>query len=162
MTRLTEPQVWFPISRRPEGTAPETVSTDTAVRPDPRGTDFDAGNGAVEAPFIIRRGDWYYLFVSFDLCCRGEKSTYNVVVGRSEFINGPYIDRDGVPMMNGGGTSVAKGNGQYAGVGHCAVANFNGRDYIFMHGYDKDEHYASKLVIRELTWTSDGWPVVKL
>lgn len=162
MTRLNEPQVWFPISRRPEGTAPETVSTDTAVRPDPRGTDFDAGNGAVEAPFIIRRGDWYYLFVSFDLCCRGEKSTYNVVVGRSEFINGPYIDRDGVPMMNGGGTSVAKGNGQYAGVGHCAVANFNGRDYIFMHGYDKDEHYASKLVIRELTWTSDGWPVVKL
>ncbi len=162
MTKLTEPQIWYPVSRRPEGTAPETVSTDTAVRPDPRGTDFDAGNGAVEAPFIVRRGEWYYLFVSFDLCCRGEKSTYNVVVGRSKTIYGPYYDKDGVSMMQSGGTTVVKGNGQYAGIGHCAVANFNGKDYIFMHGYDKDENYASKLVIRELDWTADGWPVVIL
>lgn len=161
-TRLSDPQVWYPVSRRPEGTAPETVSTDTAVSADPRGKDFDAGNGAVEAPFIIKRGEYYYLFVSFDLCCRGAKSTYNVVVGRSENIYGPYFDKEGVSMMESGGTQVAKGNSQYAGVGHCAVANFDGKDYIFMHAYDKDYNYASKLVIRELTWSEDGWPQVKL
>ena len=162
MTKLTRPQVWYPVSRRPEGTAPETVSTDTAVTADPRGKDFDAGNGAVEAPFIVKHDGYYYLFVSFDLCCRGEESTYNVVVGRSKEIYGPYLDKDGVNMMDGGGTTVVKGNGQYSGIGHCAVARFDGHDYIFMHGYDKNEDYASKLVIRELTWSADGWPSVRL
>ncbi len=162
LTRMAEPQEWFPISRRPEGTAPETVSTDDAVTADPRGTDFDAGNGAVEAPFIFKHGDYYYLFVSYDLCCRGAKSTYNVVVGRSEKVTGPYYDKDGVSLMMGGGTQVVKGNEQFAGAGHCSVYNFNGKDIIFMHGYDKDQDYRSKLLVRDLTWSEDGWPVVKL
>ena len=46
-------------------------------------------NGSVEAPFIVRHGDYWYLFVSFDRCCRGADSTYNVVVGRSRVITGP-------------------------------------------------------------------------
>ena len=162
LTRMAEPQVWFPICRRPEGTAEDTSKTDTAVTADPRGKDFDAGNGAVEAPFIFKKGDWYYLFVSYDLCCRGEKSTYNVVVGRSKEITGPYIDKDGVSLMNSGGTMVAKGNGQFAGVGHCSVYTFGDKDYIFMHGYDKDHDYRSKLLVREMNWTEDGWPVVQL
>ncbi len=162
LLRMAEPQEWFPISRRPEGTAPETVSTDDAVTADPRGTDFDAGNGAVEAPFIFKHGNYYYLFVSYDLCCRGAKSTYNVVVGRSEKVTGPYIDKDGVSLMMGGGTQVVKGNEQFAGAGHCSVYNFGGKDLIFMHGYDKDQDYRSKLLVRELTWSADGWPVVEL
>lgn len=161
-TRLTNPEVWYPISRRPEGTAPETVSTDTAVRPDPRGKDFDAGNGAVEAPFIIKHGDYYYLFVSFDLCCRGAKSTYNVVVGRSKNIYGPYYDKKGVDMMESGGTPVAQPNKQYVGIGHNGIGHFNGKDYIVMHGYDKDYNHNSMLVIREINWTKDGWPTIKL
>jgi arabinan endo-1,5-alpha-L-arabinosidase len=162
LTRMAQPQVWFPISRRPEGTAEDTSKTDTAVTADPRGKDFDAGNGAVEAPFIFKHDGWYYLFVSYDLCCRGEKSTYNVVVGRSKTVTGPYFDKDGVSMMNSGGTTVAKGNEQFAGVGHCSVYTFGDKDYIFMHGYDKDQDYRSKLLVRELKWSDDGWPVVVL
>ena len=162
LTRPSIPQQWYPVCRRPEGTAPDTVSTDTAVHADPRGTDFDAGNGAVEAPFIFKHGDYYYLFVSFDLCCRGEKSTYNVVVGRSEKVYGPYLDKDGKSMMYGAATQVVKGNERYPGVGHCAVVNFDGKDYMFFHAYDKQENYASKLLIREIIWTADGWPVVNL
>lgn len=137
-------------------------SNNTAVTADPRGKDFDAGNGAVEAPFIFKRDGWYYLFVSYDLCCRGEKSTYNVVVGRSKTVTGPYYDKDGVSLMNSGGTMVAKGNGQFAGVGHCSVYTFGDKDYIFMHGYDKDQDYRSKLLVREVNWSEDGWPVVEL
>lgn len=161
-TRIAEPQEWYPVARRPEGTAPDTVSTDTAVSADPRGLDFDAGNGAVEAPFIYKHGKYYYLFVSYDLCCRAEKSTYNVVVGRSEKITGPYIDKDGVSLMVSGGTSVLKGNEQFAGVGHCAVVNFSGKEYILAHAYDKDYDYSSRLIVRPLMWSPDGWPVVDL
>ena len=62
--------------------------------------------GSVEAPFIVRHGDFFYLFVSFDRCCRGANSTYNVVVGRSRKVTGPYVDKDGKPMPEGGGSLV--------------------------------------------------------
>ena len=54
--------------------------------------------GSVEAPFIVRHGNYWYLFVSFDRCCRGAQSTYNVVVGRSTAVTGPYVDKSGKPM----------------------------------------------------------------
>ena len=162
LTRMAEPQVWFPICRSPDGTTVDTSKTDTEVTMDSRGRDFDAGNGAVEAPFIFKRDGWYYLFVSYDYCCRGQKSNYNVVVGRSKEITGPYYDKDGKSLMQSGGTMVAQGNEQFAGVGHCSVYTFDGKDYIFMHGYDNDHDYRSKLLVREVTWTPDGWPVVEL
>ena len=162
LTRPAEPQEWYPICRRPEGTAEDTSETDDAIKADPRGADFDPGNGAVEAPYIIRRGDYYYLFVSFDLCCRGPKSTYKVVVGRSEKITGPYLDAAGTPLMQGGGTVVVSGNERYPGVGHCAVISALGTDKIVMHGYDKRRHYNSSLLVRDLEWDADGWPTAKL
>jgi len=66
----------------------------------------DPIRGSIEAPFIVHRGGYWYLFVSFDFCCRGTKSTYNVVVGRSAQITGPFTDKDGKPMLEGGGTRV--------------------------------------------------------
>lgn len=162
LTGVAEPQVWYPLCRRPEGTTPDIVSTDEAVRPDFRGEDFHPGNGAVEAPFIVRRGPWYYLFVSYDLCCRGAKSTYKVVVGRSDSVNGPYYDREGIPMMEGGGTVVLAGNERYPGVGHCAVVSLPDGDRMLFHGYDKKKRYSAHLLVRPLLWDADGWPVVNL
>src|SRR4030095_6430958 len=52
-------------------------------------------SGAIEAPSIIRKNNYYYLFVSFDFCCRGANSTYNIRVGRSRSLTGPYLDRRG-------------------------------------------------------------------
>lgn len=160
--RMAEPQEWYPLCRRPEGTAKDIAGKDDGLQPDPRGTDFDAGNGAVEAPFLFRHGGYYYLFVSYDLCCRGKNSTYNVVVGRSEKVMGPYIDKDGVSLMQGGGTLVAGGDERYAGMGHCAVVNFDGQDYMFLHGYDGQADYRSKLLVGKISWTPDGWPVLNL
>ena len=162
MLRMAEPQEWYPLCRRPEGTAPDIAGGADGLKLDPRGSDFDAGNGAVEAPFLFRHGGYYYLFVSYDLCCRGKNSTYKVVVGRSGKVTGPYIDRDGRPLMQGGGTVVAQGDERYAGMGHCAVVNFGGQDYMFLHGYDGQADYRSKLLIGKIGWSADGWPELRL
>jgi len=157
LTRPAEPQVWFPLCSRPEGTAEDTSKTDNAIKADPRGKAFDPGNGAVEAPFIVKHGNYYYLFVSYDLCCRGPKSTYKVVCGRSEKVTGPYLDREGRSLLEGGGTVVVAGNERFPGVGHCAVVG----NKLFFHAYDKKIKYNAHLLVRPLDWTG-GWPVVKL
>ena len=54
----------------------------------------------------MKHGDYYYLFVSFDYCCKGLKSDYKVMVGRSKTVTGPYLDKDGKAMNKGGGSLV--------------------------------------------------------
>lgn len=70
---------------------------------------------AVEAPFIVRHHGYFYLFVSWDQCCRGVHSTYRTMVGRSRSITGPYVDKEGVPMMQGGGSEPLIGNTRWVG-----------------------------------------------
>ncbi|MCF8359795.1 MAG: arabinan endo-1,5-alpha-L-arabinosidase [Prolixibacteraceae bacterium] len=120
----------------------------------------DPGNGAVEAPFIFKKGKYYYLFVSFDLCCRGSRSTYNVRVGRSEKITGPYYDREGVSMLEGGGTYIVGPNETFYGMGHNSVYRFKGKDYFFCHAYDKNHKGRPILVVELLDWDSKGWPTI--
>lgn len=119
-------------------------------------------SGAIEAPFIFQKGDFYYLFVSWDRCCRGENSTYKVVVGRSEEITGPYVDKEDQELEYGGGSLVVKGNDRYAAVGHNSVYTFDETDYLVAHGYDLQDEGRSKLVMLEVTWDDNGWPVVQL
>lgn len=118
-------------------------------------------NGAVEAPFIIRRGDYYYLFVSFDSCCQGLQSTYRVMVGRAEQVTGPYVDRDGVPMLEGGGTQVTFPTAEFRGPGHCSILHENGIDYIVYHVYAVARTGQSILRIDPLRWDEDGWPSIE-
>lgn len=115
---------------------------------------------AIEAPFIIRRGGFYYLFVSFDQCCNGINSTYNVRVGRAEAITGPYLDRDGVSMLEDGGTLLLTTEGRWRGPGHNAVFSENGQDYIVYHAYDAVQGGTPTLRINRLEWDDDGWPLV--
>ena len=115
---------------------------------------------SVEAPFIIYRNGYYYLFVSFDFCCQGIHSTYNVRVGRSESIKGPYLDRDGVPMMEGGGTQITFPTKRYKGPGHNAIFSEDGQDYIVYHAYDAYQGGTSTLRIEPLQWDEEGWPSI--
>ncbi len=115
---------------------------------------------AIEAPFLVRKGEFFYLFVSFDYCCKGEKSDYYVVVGRSRDVTGPYADRDGVPMLEGGGTVVIEGRGSLRGPGHNAVVLGPEGDLFVHHFYDADAKGLVKMQIRSLTWDADGWPTV--
>jgi arabinan endo-1,5-alpha-L-arabinosidase len=122
-----------------------------------------ASPGAIEAPFVIRRGEFYYLFASIDFCCRGAESTYYTVVGRAKDPTGPYVDRDGKPMMEGGGFLVLHADldaaRRFVGPGHVAILREPKRDYIVYHAYDTQRNGASTLRIQPLGWTDDGWPV---
>jgi arabinan endo-1,5-alpha-L-arabinosidase len=116
------------------------------------------GGGAIEAPFIVRRCNYYYLFVSFDSCCQGADSTYNIRVGRSEHVLGPYVDQDGTELLDGGGTLLVSGDDTWKGPGHNAVV-FVGTDaYNVYHAYRATDG-AATLRISELAWDSDGWPL---
>lgn len=144
LTAMAEPQQWFTVaSRKRDFILPDSV----------------AGDAAIEAPFIFKKDKYYYLFVSFDYCCRGEKSTYKMVVGRSEKVMGPYADRDGVPMNLGGGSTILEGDKNWNGVGHNGTYNFNGTDYLVFHGYDAADKGKSKLRIEKINWVNN-WPVI--
>jgi len=116
-------------------------------------------DGSVEAPFIVRHGGYWYLFVSYDFCCRGVKSTYNVVVGRSRQITGPYVDKAGKPLTEGGGSLVIEATTpNWRGPGHEAVLQEPGQDYLLFHAYHGTTGQ-SYLQISTMVW-EDGWPRV--
>jgi arabinan endo-1,5-alpha-L-arabinosidase len=112
----------------------------------------------VEAPFIFKKNNYFYLFVSFDFCCKGKESTYKVMVGRSEKIQGPYLDKDGKRMDEGGGTLLRGGDTSWPGVGHNAVCTFDGVDYLIFHAYDAADGGKPKLKIEKLAWDKSEWP----
>lgn len=115
---------------------------------------------AIEAPFIVRHGDYYYLFVSWDLCCRGVKSTYHTMVGRSRAITGPYVDENGTPMMKGGGTEILHANDAWLGPGGESLLMGSPEDLIVFHAYDAKTGKPA-LQISTIDWSS-GWPRVAL
>jgi arabinan endo-1,5-alpha-L-arabinosidase len=118
--------------------------------------------GAIEAPFIIKHGKYWYNFVSFDFCCRGAKSTYKIRVGRSKKVTGPYVDKEGKYMTEGGGTLLlnATEGGQWVGPGHCAVLQDVSGDYLVFHAYDsQSQRSRSELKISTMVW-ENGWPRV--
>ena len=99
------------IARRYNLADPEAKNA-LPVNPNPpkNPTSDFAGPNAIEAPFIFKHDGWYYLFVSWDYCCQGAKSTYRVAVGRSKSVEGPYLDREGRDMCYGGGNLFLRGS----------------------------------------------------
>jgi arabinan endo-1,5-alpha-L-arabinosidase len=112
--------------------------------------------GAIEAPHMFKRGNYYYLWVSFDRCCQGAASTYRIMVGRSTSPNGPFVDRSGRAMTAGGGTQVLAGHGNIHGPGHNAVIADTDADVLVYHYYANNG--ASRLGINLLGYDSAGWP----
>ncbi len=111
------------------------------------------GGGAIEGPSITYHDGWYYLFVSFDFCCRGVNSDYRTMVGRSRAITGPYADRDGKPLLEGGGTQVLAGYNGFAGPGGGDVYG----DLYVHHYYDAADDGKPKGSVRRIDWAG-GWP----
>lgn len=118
-----------------------------------------AGQNAIEAPFIFKHDGYYYLFVSWDYCCTGIRSTYRVVVGRSKTVDGPYLDDRGIDMLDGGGVPVIEGDKKkFEAIGHCAAYHFGSKDLFISHGY-KIPGGEAVLVQKEIKW-KNGWPIL--
>ena len=132
------------------------ASRERPENPPPAPPGLPADWQAIEAPFIVRHGDYYYLFASFDLCCRGVKSNYRTVVGRSANVTGPYVDADGKPMLHGGGTALLTGNKRWFGPGGESILQQPGGDSIVYHAYDGTTGHPF-LQISTIDWTG-GWP----
>ncbi len=124
------------------------------------------GNRAVdiaidcEATYLMYRDGWYYLLGTHGTCCSGPNSTYNIRVGRSRTVTGPYVDNMGVEMLRGGGKLVVAASGRFIGPGHFGLIDLGDGVQKFSCHYeaDLDRGGRSVLDIRPLLW-QDGWPV---
>lgn len=114
----------------------------------------------IEASFLFKRGSYYYLFVSWDKCCQGASSTYNIRFGRATSITGPYLDSAGVSMKSGGGTLLWSGDGRWKGPGAQNVFVDHDTTFLVCHAYDANANGAVTLVIRPLHWTDSQWPTL--
>lgn len=127
------------------------------------GTDMFAlstrNDTAVEAPFLVSHGSYYYLFESVGSCCQGADSTYKVLVGRATDVRGPYVDDQGVALLAGGGKLVVQGDDRWRGPGHNAVVSTTTGTYNVYHSYDANAAGIPTLRISEMRWSEDGWPV---
>lgn len=109
----------------------------------------------IEAPTLIYRQGYYYLFVSVGTCCDGVNSGYHILYGRSTSVTGPFVDKNGANMMYGGGSLLDGGNATWVGPGGEDILN---TDVIVRHAYDATDNGAPKLLISTLNWDSNGWP----
>jgi arabinan endo-1,5-alpha-L-arabinosidase len=115
---------------------------------------------SIEASYIYHHGKFYYLFVNWGQCCRGIKSTYSIRIGRSRAITGPYVDKDGVDMLHGGGSLFLGTENSFIGPGHAGIVTVGKTDWFSCHFYDGDYNGMAMLGIGQVRWGADGWPAL--
>ncbi len=117
-----------------------------------------AWHETIEAAALLKHDGYYYLFVNWGLCCRGVNSTYEIRIGRSRKITGPYLDASGDDLATGGGTVFLKSEGDVIGPGHASFIEDKGETRMFFHYYDRKRNGAPTLGDVNITWTDGGWP----
>jgi arabinan endo-1,5-alpha-L-arabinosidase len=128
----------------------------------PAGKLFQITGNQFEGSFIYRKDGYYYYLGSSGSCCQGPFSTYHLMVGRSRDLAGPYVDRDGKRLLDGGGTMLLHGDsgGLFVGTGHNGdiITDDQGATWIFYHAYHKaDPDRGRVLMMDRIDWTG-GWP----
>jgi arabinan endo-1,5-alpha-L-arabinosidase len=113
-----------------------------------------------EASDMIYHDGWYYLLLTHGSCCAGANSSYNIRMGRSRRVTGPFLDNMGIDMLQGGGKLFVGSSGRYVGPGHFGLLDLGDGVQKFSCHYeaDLDRGGMSVLDIRPLLWR-DGWPV---
>ncbi len=118
-------------------------------------------DSSIEGAFVIEHDGRFYLFTSWGTCCDGVESTYNIRLGRADQVMGPYVDRDGKPLMEGGGTLVLESDARWRGTGHNSVLQTTRGDYLVHASYDAENPRAQRVLsVRPMQWDEEGWPRV--
>ena len=122
---------------------------------------FQLAGTYFEAPYIYKRGGYYYLFGSIGSCCEGDNSTYQTVVGRSTSFTGPYTARNGGRMLDNSFEVLLSGNSVWAGPGHNSriIEDNSGTTWMTYHAYIRGQSNIGRTaLIDEVKWSNDGWP----
>lgn len=119
-----------------------------------------ADNSSIEASYLYQHNGYYYLFVNFGQCCMGVNSTYNIRVGRSTSITGPFLDENNKPMLHGGGTLLLGSEGKYIGPGQVGILDDNNQYWMSYHYYDGTNNGAPTYALEQLYWTVNNWPTL--
>lgn len=117
---------------------------------------------AYEAVYIDKRNGFYYMFASIGSCCEGLNSTYTTVVGRSDNLFGPYLDKSGKSMLYNNHEIIIQKNSKFVGTGHNSeiVQDSKERDWILYHAVSVDNPDGRVLMLDQVRWKND-WPYVE-
>ena len=120
----------------------------------------------IEAPFMYKREHYYYLFANWYSCCMGSESTYQIIVGRSESPLGPFKDKKGINLLDGGGEVFLKTSRDLIGPGHAGIFRYTSladgslKEAFSFHYYPENEEPWATIKAFIIEWTDDGWPLL--
>lgn len=117
---------------------------------------------AYEGTYIHKKDGHYYFFASIGSCCEGLKSTYTTVVGRSDNLFGPYVNKNGGSMMDNKHEVLIQKSNSFVGTGHNSeiVTDNAGNDWFFYHAVSTKKPEGRVLMLDKISW-EDGWPTVE-
>ena len=155
--------LWLAFGSQWSGLKLVELDPATGKRLDPEKAMTPLATGVpIEAAYLTRRRGKYYLFVNRGSCCQGVRSTYHIQVGRSDHVLGPYLDREGRALLDGGGTTVLETwVGPLAGAGHAGIVEVDGRSWFSCH-FEADNRMDGEatFAVMPFSWGDDGWPQV--
>jgi arabinan endo-1,5-alpha-L-arabinosidase len=157
--------VWMVLGSFWEGiqVVPVDAATGLVAGPPTNIANRQMATDAIEGAFLVRRAadGMFYLFVSWNFCCRGAASNYEVRVGRARNATGPFLDEAGVSMLAGGGTHLAGGGHGWAAAGGESVLRETVDEDVTLfvvHAYDGVSGDPWLQVVG-LQWDAvTGWP----
>lgn len=117
--------------------------------------------GSFIFPYTANGTLYYYYFAPINVCCAGTASTYRIIVGRSTSPTGPYLDRGGLDLKNGGGTILLSSHGNIYGPGGQSVMMVGTQPLLVYHYYDGNANGTPTLGLNDLVFDATGWPSVK-
>jgi arabinan endo-1,5-alpha-L-arabinosidase len=116
---------------------------------------------SIEAACLCHHDGFYYLLVDWGICCKGVDSTYNIRIGRSRTVTGPYVDKDGRDLRASGGTAFLVTDAPFIGPGHAGILKQGDQYWLSCHFYDGTASRGpGTLAISPLQWDTNGWPAI--
>lgn len=110
--------------------------------------------GVVEGPFVLRHGDYYYLFYSGARCC-GRTCNYALGVARAKRMEGPWEKCPANPLL--------AENEAWRCPGHGSIVRDDDRRYwLLYHAYAREGFVATgrQMLLDEVIFGPDGWPSI--